>query len=113
MAIASSSSESWVTEHLARLELLEHFTVLSCWEEGLQPKPAPDVYLRALDRLGVAATEAVAFEDSPNGIAAAKAAGLRCIAVPNQMTAALDLSAADHVAASFLDLDLRRIASLP
>jgi HAD superfamily hydrolase (TIGR01509 family) len=109
MAIASSSPQSWVTEHLARLELLEHFTVLSCWEEGLRPKPAPDVYLRALDRLGVAATEAVAFEDSPNGIAAAKAAGLRCIAVPNQMTASLDLSAADHVAASFLDLDLRRI----
>jgi beta-phosphoglucomutase-like phosphatase (HAD superfamily) len=43
----------------------------------------------------VTAREAVAFEDSPNGIAAAKAAGLRCVAVPNPITAALDLSAAD------------------
>jgi HAD superfamily hydrolase (TIGR01509 family) len=113
LAVASSSPERWVRDHLARLELLEQFPVLSCWTEGVSPKPAPDLYLNALDRLGVDAADAVAFEDSPNGIAAAKAAGLHCIAVPNQMTAALDLSAADEIVSSFLDIDLRRVALRP
>jgi beta-phosphoglucomutase-like phosphatase (HAD superfamily) len=58
-------------------------------------KPEPDLYLAALDCLGVAAGEAVAIEDSPNGISAAKRAGLRCVAVPNRLTASLDLTGAD------------------
>ena len=110
LAVASSSPIDWVRDHLERLELLHPFAVLSCWEEGLDPKPAPDVYLRALERLDVTAADAVAFEDSPNGIAAAKAAGLHCIAVPNQMTAALDLSAADRVVESFLELSLASLS---
>jgi len=57
----------------------------------------------------VAASEALAFEDSPNGVAAAKAAGLRCVAVPNAITAGLDLSAADLVLASLGDLPLARL----
>src|SRR5712664_1370397 len=55
----------------------------------------PHLYLRAIRDLGVAAREALAFEDSPNGIAAAKAAGFRCVAVPNAITSTLDLSGAD------------------
>src|SRR2546427_134864 len=51
--------------------------------------------LEHLDALGIAPHEALALEDSPNGIAAAKGAGLRCVAVPNPLTAGMDLSGAD------------------
>ena len=106
LAVASSSSRAWVTEHLERLDLLDRFTVISTCEAGVPAKPDPEVYLRATAAIGIDPAEAVAFEDSPNGVAAAKAAGLQCIAVPNRMTADLDLSAADLIVPSFLDLDL-------
>ena len=106
LAVASSSSMGWVTEHLARLGLLDRFSAISTSEDGVPAKPEPEVYLRALSAIRVDASDAVAFEDSPNGIAAAKAAGLHCVAVPNRMTTGLDLSAADEIVPSFLDLDL-------
>jgi len=64
------------------------------------------VYRRALAAIEVVPDEAIAFEDSSNGIAAAKAAGLFCIAVPNPLTAPLDFSAADLRLASLADLPL-------
>ena len=106
LAVASSSSAGWVSEHLDRLGLLDRFAVICTSEDGVPAKPEPEVYRRALDAIGVDACEAVAFEDSPNGVAAAKAAGVYCIAVPNRMTRGLDLSAADRVVPSFLDLDI-------
>lgn len=106
MAVASSSSRQWVTDHLDRLGLLDRFAVISTAEGDVPAKPSPQVYELALHRLRVDAVDAVAFEDSPNGVAAAKAAGLRCIAVPNAMTSSLDLSGADLVVSSFLELDV-------
>jgi HAD superfamily hydrolase (TIGR01509 family) len=106
LAVASSSTALWVTDHLDRLGLLDRFTAISTSEDGVPAKPEPAVYRRALDAIGVDASEAAAFEDSPNGVRAAKAAGLFCVAVPNRMTTGLDLSAADVVVASFLDFDL-------
>jgi HAD superfamily hydrolase (TIGR01509 family) len=114
LAVASSSSAGWVTEHLDRLGLLDRFAAVSCANADVPAKPDPRVYQLAVDQLGAAATEAVAFEDSPNGVAAARAAGLRCVAVPNRLTESLDLSAADLVVSSFLDLRIedldRRLA---
>ncbi len=65
-------------------------------------KPAPDIYLRACELLGVGPSEALALEDTAPGIAAAKAAGLTCIAVPQ--FAETDVSAADRVVSSLEDL---------
>ena len=96
-AIASSSDESWVPPLLDQLRLVDHFEHVTLYDGTCPAKPAPDLYLRACAALEVAPAEAVAFEDSPNGIAAAKAAGLRCVAVPNALTRSLDLSAADVV----------------
>jgi HAD superfamily hydrolase (TIGR01509 family) len=109
LAVASSSTVAWVTEHLERLGLLDRFSAISTSEDGVPAKPEPEVYRRALDAVGVDASEAAAFEDSPNGVAAAKAAGLFCVAVPNRMTTGLDLSAADMVVPSFLELDLHAL----
>ena len=77
-----------------------------------QAKPAPDLYLAALHALGIDASEAVAFEDSPNGILDAKRAGLYCVAVPNLITAQLDLSKADLLVASLLDLPLEQLLTI-
>jgi HAD superfamily hydrolase (TIGR01509 family) len=95
LAIASSSPRRWVAEHLERLGLLDRFELLRCEEDAARHKPDPDLYLAALVGLGVPAEQAIAFEDSPNGVRAAQAAGIFCVAVPNPVTAQLDLSHAD------------------
>ena len=67
------------------------------------------LYREALAALGLEAASAVAIEDSPHGIAAAKGAGLFCLAVPNEVTRTLDLSAADLVIGSFEEMTLREL----
>jgi HAD superfamily hydrolase (TIGR01509 family) len=95
LAVASSSSRRWVEGNLDRRSLLGAFDCLRCRDDVERTKPYPDLYLASLDCLGVGAGEAVVFEDSTNGIAAAKAAGIFTVAVPNPVTASLDLGAAD------------------
>ncbi len=72
-------------------------------------KPRPDLYLDALLRLGLEPDEAIAFEDSPNGVRAAKSAGIACVAVPNPITATLALDQADLVLESLADVPLREL----
>ena len=95
MAIASSSGSNWVMEHLERFGIHDHFDAIVCREDVTRTKPDPELYRVALDRLSVSPNETIAFEDSTNGIRAAKAAQLFCVAVPNPLTADLDLSEAD------------------
>ena len=112
VGLASSAADAWVVEHLDRFRLGAYFDTVVCSGTSLPSKPDPAVYSAALDRLGVRPEAAIAFEDSPNGIAAAKAAGMRCVAVPNQLTARLDLSAADGLyrsMAAFTLADLDRL----
>ena len=109
LAIASSGTREWVTSHLQRLELGGDWQCVRCREDVLRPKPEPDLYLAALEALGVAASQAVAFEDSPNGIRAAKRAGLHCVAVPHGLTGGLDLSEADLQLASLADMPLEAL----
>jgi HAD superfamily hydrolase (TIGR01509 family) len=107
--VASSSSLVWVEGHLLRLGLREHFSGLRCRDHVSRTKPDPDVYLAALDCLGVAPDEAIAIEDSPHGVTAAKAAGLICLAVPNAVTRPLDFRHADMVVDSLDDISLRNV----
>ena len=106
VGIASSSPSEWVLEHLERLALRHRFTHVVTAGGALRAKPAPDTYLEACARLGVGPETALAVEDSPNGIAAAKAAGLRCVTVPNAITEVLDVSAADLRLQSLADCTL-------
>jgi HAD superfamily hydrolase (TIGR01509 family) len=101
LAVASGATRDWVSEHLERVGVSGLFAVVSALD-GHRPKPAPDVYLAALDALGVPASDTVAFEDSPTGVAAAVAAGLRCIAVPNEVTSGLSFPDAERVLPSFV-----------
>lgn len=105
-AIASSSSMIWIDGHLERLQLREYFAGIHCRDHVERTKPAPDVYLAALEHLGVAPHEAIAIEDSPIGVHAARSAGIFCLAVPNEVTRPLDFSHADLVADSLEELHL-------
>src|SRR5260370_24098872 len=95
LGVASSSTSEWFKGHLSRLGILESFDCIRCRDDVANAKPEPDLYLAVLDRLGVGASEAIAVEDSPNGVLAAKRAGLRCVPIPNSITAQLDLRQAD------------------
>lgn len=83
LAVASSSPMEWLREHLGRAEVLDRFEVLAAGDEVVDHKPAPDVYRLALSKLAIDASRAVAVEDTGHGVTAAKASGLRCIAIPN------------------------------
>jgi len=91
LGIASSSDRAWVAGHLERLGLLDRFDALVCGDEVARVKPDPELYRTALDTLKVPAARCFAIEDSPKGVAAAKGAGLYCVAVPNPVTRTLDL----------------------
>jgi len=109
-AIVSSSSRSWVDRHLIRLERAEHFDeIVTADLDQERAKPRPTLYLEALERLSVSAGEAIAFEDSPNGVTAAKAAGIFTVAVPNGVTASLGLDEADLVVDSLAQMPLREL----
>jgi HAD superfamily hydrolase (TIGR01509 family) len=109
LGVASSSTREWVAGHLARLGILDRFGCLRCRDDVANAKPEPDLYLAVLDCLGVKAAEAIAIEDSPNGIAAAKRAGMRCVAIPNSITAGLDVSEADLVLGSLGEVTLEQL----
>jgi len=105
LGVASSSSRGWVTGHLERLGL-DGWECVRTRDDVVEAKPDPELYLSVCACLAVDPSRAVAFEDSANGIRAAKAAGLKCVAIPNAMTAGLDLDEADLRLDSLADLDL-------
>jgi beta-phosphoglucomutase-like phosphatase (HAD superfamily) len=106
LGVASSAGGDWVASQLRRVGVRDYFDVLSTGDKR-PPKPAPDVYIAALETLGVVAREAIAFEDSPNGVSAAKAARLYCVAVPNTVTESLSFASADLVLPSMAAMPLR------
>lgn len=109
LGVASSSSHEWVDNHLARLGVLAYFDSIKCSNDVKYSKPAPDLYLASLDALGVRADQAIALEDSPNGVLAAQRAGIFCIAVPNPITSQLSLSHADMQLTSLADIPLEKL----
>jgi HAD superfamily hydrolase (TIGR01509 family) len=89
LGVASSGSREWVEGQLERLGLRRFFDCVRTAADVARVKPEPDLYLSALECLGVDASRAVAIEDSPNGALAARRAGMYCVVVPNPVTAAL------------------------
>jgi HAD superfamily hydrolase (TIGR01509 family) len=97
-AIVTSASERWVRHHLARLGLEDEWElIVAANGDQDRAKPAPVLYTEALERLGLRPEDAIAIEDSPHGVTAAKAAGLAAVAFPNPITERMDLGHADAI----------------
>ncbi len=110
LAIASSSPHSWVDPHLSRLGLARHFKSIICADDVApgRTKPNPDLFVKALHDLHSNAGEAIVFEDSPNGVKAAKSAGIFVVAVPNPITSLLKIDGADLTLKSLADFNLQK-----
>lgn len=111
LAIASSSYRRWVEPLLRQHKLWHYFDCVCTREDVKQGKPAPDLYLAAAACLGLSVDRCVAIEDSPNGMRAALAAGIRCIAVPNSLTARLERPEVTLIVPSLADLELPALLS--
>ena len=108
-AVASSSSCGWVDGWLRRHGIRELLDVVVARDDVRKVKPDPELFLLAASRLGRAPAACVVFEDSPNGMCAALAAGMRCVAVPNALTRRLARPAVDLVLDSLAECPLAAI----
>lgn len=113
-AVASSSPRYWVEGHLDRLELLDRFAAVRTRDDvGVaRTKPRPDLFLLACESVGAAPERAVALEDSPNGVRAARAAGMAVVGVAAGLTAGLPLDGADLVVTSLAEVTFEQVAAL-
>ncbi len=115
-AVASSSASDWVVPHLERLDLRRRFRAVVTRDdvggETSRTKPAPDLFLLAAEALGAEPARCVVLEDSPNGVAAGRAAGMAVVAVPGPMTRTLDFGAADLVVGSLAAVDIAALGAL-
>jgi HAD superfamily hydrolase (TIGR01509 family) len=109
VAVASNSENGWVEGGLKRLGLRSYVDAVVTRDMVVNPKPAPDIYLKAIQTLGVPASLSVALEDSEPGCRAAKGAGMRAVAIPNDFSERQDLSVADWVVKSASELSLERL----
>ena len=112
IGVASNSGNGWVEDGLKRLGLRTFVDAVVTREMVLNPKPAPDVYLKTAQALGIEPNRAVALEDSEPGCRAAKQAGMKAVAIPNRFSERQDFKVADLIVRSAEDLDLKRLEEL-
>ena len=106
-AIVSSSTREWIARHLERLGRVNGWkAIVAADGDAARAKPQPDLYLEALAALSLQPQEAIAFEDSLNGIRAAKGAGVFVVAVPNPITETFALDEADLLLGSLENVPL-------
>ena len=107
VAIVSSSDTDWIDRHLQRLDRVAGWdAIVAANGDIARAKPQPDLYTEALELLQLEPVEAIAFEDSLNGVRAAKAAGVFVVAVPNSITETFALDEADLILESLEKLPL-------
>ena len=106
LGVASSSDRKWVIGHLMKLGLHAQFESIRCAEDVSHTKPSPDLYLAVLRDMGLQPHQAIAFDDSFHGVEAAIAAGIFCVAVPNDVTRHWPMPEADLTVNALLDMEL-------
>lgn len=109
LAIASSSRRSWIEAYLESFDIRHYFEFIVTADDVEQVKPSPELYMKALDKLNESADHALAFEDSRNGLVAAKKAGLACVIVPNEVTSHMNFDNYDLRINSLQDLSLEEL----
>ena len=105
LALASSSPKKSINAVLNLFGLDHFFDVKVSGQDVEYSKPAPDIFLRAAELLAISPEDCLVFEDSRNGVMAAKAAGMQCIAYYNPNSGNQDLSRADKIIESFVEVD--------
>jgi len=101
-AVASSGARHYVHAVLQTISLAGYFQTIITGDDVTNGKPAPDIFLAAARALQIEPQRCLVLEDAPSGVRAAKAAGMRCVAIPNDHTRALDLSSADLILPSLM-----------
>ena len=109
--LASSSPKELVDLALSKLNITELFDLTLSGDQVARGKPAPDIYLTAATELGVSQENCLVIEDAPHGVAAAKAAGMSCLAISTSASEP-ELGAADRVVRSFAEVDLALLQDL-
>ena len=112
IGLASNSDIGWVGSNLRELGLYHEFDVLKTRDDVVSVKPDPEIYLAALHDLKTEPRHAIAIEDSASGVAAATAAGLFTVAVPNPITRHHNLDGADLVMDSLASRPFSEVAAL-
>jgi HAD superfamily hydrolase (TIGR01509 family) len=112
VGVASNSENGWVEGGLRRLGLRDYVDTVVSRDMVMNPKPAPDIYLKTVQTLQVEPSHAVALEDSEPGCRAAKRAGLKAVAIPNRFSERQDLTIADLIVRSATELSVDRLATL-
>ena len=110
VAVASNTPQRLVRGALACAGLAQYFDVVVTADQVVEPKPSPDVYLRACELLAAAPSRSIGLEDSPTGVAAARAAGMFVIGIPSFPGVLLD--EADLVGGSLDDPRVREALGL-
>jgi sugar-phosphatase len=106
LALASSSYYELIDAVIDGFEIRAYFDVVYSAEDEPKGKPHPGIYLTAAEKLGVVPTRVIAIEDSPNGVLAAKAARMRCIAIPERAIASDPrFGIADEMISSLTEVD--------
>ena len=110
IAVASSSLREWVQLKLGVIGLTDAFPVALGGDDVTNGKPAPDIYIKAAELIGLTPGQCIAIEDSPIGLAAASASGAYTVCTLTDSTRGLDLSAADVIIESLEDFDYGLLA---
>ena len=105
VGLASASLRQWVDATLAGIGLAGEFATTVTASDVARAKPAPDMYLKAAAELGVPAAECVALEDTPTGVASARAAGMYVVQLRAASTALPPIEDADAVIESYVEFD--------
>lgn len=112
LAAATSAFADAARAVLDGLQMARFFEVVVTGSDVQHPKPAPDIFLKAAAGLHVAPAECVVLEDAEKGVQAARAAGMKVIAVPSRLTRGNDFSAADRVVGSLDEVTIEMVENL-
>ena len=109
IGLASSSPRSWIDYHLSRFGILDYFSCIKTCNDVRNTKPDPELYIKSLDCMHLLAHEVIALEDSPNGVTAARKAGIYTTVFPNEVTRHFEFGNADLVIESLEEMPLKEL----
>ena len=107
IGLASSSPSEWIQYHIDRLKIFEFFDCIMTSSDVDKTKPDPELYQKTIKCLEIEPFEAIALEDSPNGVSAALRAGMNVVAIPNQVTSRFNFDQAHFIFQSLCDISLK------